>query len=718
MKKNYFLAMAFFTAFCIETNAQISIVSTDLINVGENVPRAKDTVPSFTAGLAGPNRIWDFSNAIPDVLETTYAVAPSATPNGSGFTSNSNIAFSLDNISYIYANKTTNSLIATGGSLQGVDGTFITSQLNPTQTLYQFPVNYLNNFTDNNGFVATTSGASVGQPTINSIRITYTATTHDTVDAHGLVKLPQGIAECLRIKKRTISSTSIEFRLLPPPFGVYSPDPDSPYLNDDIVYYWVSKEGKVPVAEMSFDAATGNTTQLIYTLTPPDYCAYATVAPSNVQASNITQTSMDLSWTSGNGVGAVVFAKKGSAISFNPSDSVNYVADNNFGAVGTAYGDAFVVYNGTGNSFTLNNLDPAENYYFKVYEYSCNDIYYKTASANLVAGTLGAPSINYARLQIIHNSADLAASPVDIWIDNIKQFSGVSFRTATPFFDIIADTDFDVTIKASPSTDTLNGAFRVNNAMLDSGITYIAVANGILSTAGFAPAPAFDITAFPNAKETHSVSNETSVLLHHGVTDAPAVDVYSAGNPTPISSNLNYEDFDGYLNLPTSSYVLRITAAGDTNTVARFSAKLDSLNLGGQAITVLASGFLNPANNSNGAAFGLWAALASGGNLIELKKLPTVIDSIPDSYNAIMFENIKMFPNPVKNTLFIDLNDVSFDKNTSVQIYNMIGEKVFERTAIQNQIQTLDIQNLANGVYIVEIRNNDTLIGRSKIIKE
>jgi len=55
--------------------------------------------------------------------------------------------------------------------------------------------------------------------------------------------------------------------------------------------------------------------------------------------------------------------------------------------------------------------------------------------------------------------------------------------------------------------------------------------------------------------------------------------------------------------------------------VATYSAPLAALNLQGNSLVALASGFLNPANNSNGAAFGIWVALPTGGDLIQL---PTV----------------------------------------------------------------------------------------------
>lgn len=55
-----------------------------------------------------------------------------------------------------------------------------------------------------------------------------------------------------------------------------------------------------------------------------------------------------------------------------------------------------------------------------------------------------------------------------------------------------------------------------------------------------------------------------------------------------------------------------------TNSVATYQAPLQTSGLHDAVLTVVASGFLDPLNNCNGAAFGLWVALARGGTLVEL----------------------------------------------------------------------------------------------------
>ena len=79
-----------------------------------------------------------------------------------------------------------------------------------------------------------------------------------------------------------------------------------------------------------------------------------------------------------------------------------------------------------------------------------------------------------------------------------------------------------------------------------------------------------------------------------------------------------YGEFAGYLGLPTDDYVLEIRTADGETTVVAYEAPLQTLELDGAAITVVASGFLNPANNSDGPAFGLYVATAAGGDLIPL----------------------------------------------------------------------------------------------------
>ena len=55
-----------------------------------------------------------------------------------------------------------------------------------------------------------------------------------------------------------------------------------------------------------------------------------------------------------------------------------------------------------------------------------------------------------ARVQVIHNSADIAAQSVDVYLNNDLLLDNFNFRTASPFVDIPAGEE--ITIGVAPST--------------------------------------------------------------------------------------------------------------------------------------------------------------------------------------------------------------------------------------------------------------------------
>ncbi len=237
----------------------------------------------------------------------------------------------------------------------------------------------------------------------------------------------------------------------------------------------------------------------------------------------------------------------------------------------------------------------------------------------------------FARAQVIHNCPDAAASQVDVYLNGGLLLNDFAFRTATPFVDVPAAEEIEIAIAPSNSDD-VSDAIATFTYTLTENETYIIVANGIVNTSAYNPAPAFNLEVFAGAREVGSELTATDVLVFHGSTDAPTVDVVE--NELLLLTavdDLNYAEFAGYLELPTANYGLAITDATGTVTVAEYSAPLSALNLGGQAITVLASGFLSPTQNSGGPGFGLWVALASGGNLIAL---PTSTASVQIIHNC------------------------------------------------------------------------------------
>ncbi|MCU0643988.1 MAG: DUF4397 domain-containing protein [bacterium] len=233
------------------------------------------------------------------------------------------------------------------------------------------------------------------------------------------------------------------------------------------------------------------------------------------------------------------------------------------------------------------------------------------------------PAITTARLQVIHNAADPAADKVDVYLNGTKLLDDFAFRAATPFIDAPANQDIVVGIapKTSLSVSDVIASFTFN---LLAGEKYIAIANGVLNPASFAPNPdgkntAFNIFVKTMAQEKAMTSGNVEFAVMHGSTDAPTVDIVARGVATLVN-DAPYTAITDYISVPAADYTLDIKDASGTVTVATFSAPLSGLANG--AAFVLASGFLNPSANQNGKAFGVLAVLPDG-TVLELPAITT-----------------------------------------------------------------------------------------------
>ncbi|MBW6480124.1 MAG: DUF4397 domain-containing protein, partial [Bacteroidales bacterium] len=316
------------------------------------------------------------------------------------------------------------------------------------------------------------------------------------------------------------------------------------------------------------------------------------------------------------------------------------------------------------------------------------------------------PQPEFARAQIIHNAADIAAANVDVFVNGEIFVPNFAFRTATPFVDVPAGVELTIDI-APAGAGIENSVFDIT-VEFEADETYIIIANGIVSASGYDPAEPFTVYPFAGAREMASSENETDVLVFHGATDAPVVSVWETGVGAGELFSFGYGQYAGYLELGTLDYVLEVRTEDGSTTVAAYSAPLQTLGLEGAAITVVASGFLNPANNSNGPDFGLYVALATGGDLIALPVITNVnlIDSA--------FDNFNVYPNPVRDNLNISLN-MNRSGNVSVEIFNILGSRVYFNELGNRSdmiMETINVSWLPQGAYILNVRTSDDVITR------
>ncbi|MFM7725320.1 MAG: DUF4397 domain-containing protein, partial [Flavobacteriales bacterium] len=280
-------------------------------------------------------------------------------------------------------------------------------------------------------------------------------------------------------------------------------------------------------------------------------------------------------------------------------------ATNNSIVVATYLADLTTLGGGAGMIFASGFLDPTTNQNgpgFGLYVVLPNGTVFPL------------PTASFASVQLIHNAADPIADTVDVYAGSTLLIDDIAFRNATSFLTVPAGVDIPVGIALSNSTsaaDTLPGLGTTIN--LTAGTSYAIVANGVVDTTLFAANPdarsiRFTYFVKSGVQQTGSMPTDVDFVVLHGASDAPTVDVRTGS--TVLVDDAAYGDITNYLMVPAASYILDVTPAVGAPVVAQFTADLSTL--GGGAAVVFASGFLNPSQNQNGAAFGLFAALPNG----------------------------------------------------------------------------------------------------------
>ncbi|MEZ4686190.1 MAG: T9SS type A sorting domain-containing protein [Bacteroidia bacterium] len=232
-----------------------------------------------------------------------------------------------------------------------------------------------------------------------------------------------------------------------------------------------------------------------------------------------------------------------------------------------------------------------------------------------------------AKAQIIHNSPDLQADVVDLYLDIISdtiKIENFAFRSATPFVDVPAGYPITVGVALENSTG-IDQSIATFKPQFMADENYVIFAQGVVNialydttVAGSAAAIGFELSTLTPADTNNADANNISVAVAHGATDAPAVDIFANGGMDALLNDVPYgANTGGYLDVPATEYIFGVAASADSSNILA-SYYIDTRPLGGGAAVIFASGFLNPSRNNNGSAFGLFAVTPDGGAAIPL----------------------------------------------------------------------------------------------------
>jgi len=216
MKKSYFLSVLFSTISFVGIS-QITVTDADLLGVGDVIYLADDDNTIVNVGSAGQNQTWDFSNLQTDDSWDMSVVSPQATQFSASYpTADMCIVEQGD---FIYCNKSSTSV-----NMLGVGDSVFQQPL----ILVPLPLSY--GFSSSDGptlildsliggpsvnFLLASQGLSAALLTFgaahiaDSLSIQVEMTAQFNVDAEGILTLPVGSFDALRLKIERNTTPSI-----------------------------------------------------------------------------------------------------------------------------------------------------------------------------------------------------------------------------------------------------------------------------------------------------------------------------------------------------------------------------------------------------------------------------------------------------------------------------------------------------------------------------
>ena len=208
---------------------------------------------------------------------------------------------------------------------------------------------------------------------------------------------------------------------------------------------------------------------------------------------------------------------------------------------------------------------------------------------------------------------------------------------------------------------------------------------------------ASDTVIFDVANAIYTSNNIQIPVLIHSPNTVNGLDFATKFNQTHIvfDTILNQTTYlDGYTYYNTTDSTLRYTATSSTGAPIQTNANLVMIqfhNLDGAIST----------SDLNSVTAYINGSLA---NIV----LTTSVAGIAENQKN---QNVQIFPNPAKDKLNIEVSE-----NSKVQMFDISGKQiVFETNVYANQLQSINVSNLSNGVYMIKVIN-DKFVKVQKVV--
>ena len=345
-------------------------------------------------------------------------------------------------------------------------------------------------------------------------------------------------------------------------------------------------------------------------------CTAPTTQASSFFTNTITVSSMNFTFTRGNGDGGVLVVAKAGSASTDPSSGTAYTANSVYGTGGTECGGGFVVYNGTAagvstptGNLPITGLSANTTYYFAVYEYNTTGTCYhlteltgnattlcaepttQASSITFSSITSSSMTVNWARggtpgdgvIVLIHSGSAVDSDPVDgtAYTASATPTGGTQIGTANYVVLLGSGTNVNITGLTASTTyhfkvyeKNCTGSTSNYNVTTPPSNNQATTApqpeidtqgNATSITDGDASPTTADWTDFGSTYTSSGTIDRTFTIFNTG-----AIDLTLTGTPKVIVSGTDASDFT-VTAVPSSP----ISTSGNTTFTVQFNPSAD-----------------------------------------------------------------------------------------------------------------------------------------------
>ena len=313
------------------------------------------------------------------------------------------------------------------------------------------------------------------------------------------------------------------------------------------------------------------------------------------------------------------------------------------------------------------------------------------------------PEPAFANVFLIHNASDPALALVDLYLDGELASQGIPYRIALTDGLVPAEVPLSVGISATGAGEP---SFEQTLTLTEDG-NYLVIVSGVLEPELFAENPDTRSTALRFEVYNRSMMHQPDEAMHafylyHGVTDAPNIDIAVKGE-APFLHGFGFGDMVApEFGLMPDAYELHLMDPVSGDMLFAFTADLSGHEP--QLVGIVASGFVNPADNQGGPAFTLLAVFEDG----EVAELQNVTSTERNSGETPQeFFLAQNYPNPFNPTTQISYH-LPVAADVVLEVYNLMGQRVAtlvnSTQAAGHHTVTFDAAALSSGVYLYRIQ--------------